>query len=114
MSKLTKDEALSALNVVRSNVVETQNASWSNTMYPLVAILDAAGIERIITTEEQQEEHRRCYGGAGGYPGHIVSDPPQGWRMPFSQLQSLKEAIDRYVENPTEKNLNTLIIRRNN
>lgn len=69
--KLTPDEALKALNELRSNVITSQNAGWSNLVYPLVAILDAAGYERFESTPEQIEQHRSTYGGAGGYPGHI-------------------------------------------
>lgn len=67
--RLTPEEALTALNALRSNVVATQNASWSNLMYPLVAILNDAGMELFKPTEEQLRLHRACYGGAGGYPG---------------------------------------------
>jgi hypothetical protein len=38
-------------------------------MYPLVAILNAAGLEQLQPTDEQKREHLDCYGGAGGYPG---------------------------------------------
>jgi len=68
---LTAEEALKALNELRSNVVGTQNAGWSNTMYPLVAILNAAGYEYVPPTDEQKEQHFNCYGGAGGYPGAV-------------------------------------------
>lgn len=65
----TLREALEALNALRSNIVGTQSASWSNTVYPLVAILNAAGLEQFDPSEEQLRQHMGCYGGAGGYPG---------------------------------------------
>ncbi|HYT45058.1 MAG TPA: hypothetical protein VEP90_22210 [Methylomirabilota bacterium] len=71
---LSNEEALEALNMLRSNIIATQSASWSNTMYPLVAILNEAGIEQLDATEEQKLEHKNCYGGAGGYPGHLIKD----------------------------------------
>lgn len=70
---LSPEEALAALNELRSNIVATQTATWSNVAYPLVAILDAAGLERFEPTAEQREQHLSCYGGAGGYPGNIVN-----------------------------------------
>jgi hypothetical protein len=69
---LTPEQALDALNQLRSNIVATQQASWSNVAYPLVAILNAAGYEQAEATDDQKGEHLACYGGAGGYPGHIV------------------------------------------
>lgn len=69
---LTPEEALNAINQLRSNAVETQRASWSNMMYPIVAILDAAGYKLEEVTNDQIREYIGCYGGAGGYPGHIV------------------------------------------
>lgn len=70
---LTEHEALVALNRLRSNVIATQSASWSNLAYPLVAILNAAGFDLIEDVSvEQQAEHLATYGGAGGYPGHVV------------------------------------------
>jgi hypothetical protein len=65
---MSGDEALTALNALRSNIIGSQSASWSNTVYPLVAILNAAGFEQYEATKEQLEQHRACYGGAGGYP----------------------------------------------
>ena len=75
---LTPEEALAAINELRSNVVATQNAGWSNLMYPLVAILNAAGCEQFRSTEEQMAEHFNCYGGAGGYPGKLHGVPSGG------------------------------------
>lgn len=72
---LTAEEALQALNALRSNVVATQSATWSNMMYPVVAILDAAGLEQYESSQEQMAEHFDCYGGAGGYPGNQLSSP---------------------------------------
>lgn len=62
--------ALDRVNALRSNVIATQNASWSNQVYPLVAILNDAGYEldRDVS-DEQKAEHLACYGGAGGMPG---------------------------------------------
>jgi hypothetical protein len=58
------------INQLRSNVIATQNASWSNMMYPLVAILDGADIDLITdVSDEQKRQHLLCYGGAGGTPG---------------------------------------------
>jgi hypothetical protein len=72
---ITADEALAAINELRSNIVGTQSASWSNTMYPLVAILDAAGMEVFEPSVDQMAEHISCYGGAGGYPGMLRAEP---------------------------------------
>lgn len=69
--RLTPDEALDALNELRSNVITTQNAGWSNLVYPLVAILNAAGRDVFTSSDEQIREHLNTYGGAGGYPGAI-------------------------------------------
>jgi hypothetical protein len=44
-------------------------------MYPLVAILNAAGMELFDSSEEQMAQHYDCYGGAGGYPGAIKREP---------------------------------------
>jgi len=78
MPDLSPQDALDALNKLRSNIVATQNASWSNTAYPLVAILNAAGYELIEdVTDDQRTEHVKCYGGAGGWPGH-----PAGRMLP--------------------------------
>lgn len=67
------DAALRAINELRSNIIATQSASWSNTVYPLVAILNKAGYEQVDSTEKQKLEHTDCYGGAGGYPGKLVT-----------------------------------------
>lgn len=71
MPELTPTEALIALNTLRSNIIATQKAGWSDTIYPLVAILNAAGWEQFEPTEEQIEQHRNTYGGAGGFPGRV-------------------------------------------
>lgn len=71
--RLSDREALEAINQLRSNVVATQSAGWSNLMYPLVAILDAAGFEvDREPTDEQVADHFSTYGGAGGFPGHAI------------------------------------------
>lgn len=72
---LAEREALEALNQLRSNLVATQSAGWSNLVYPLVAILDSAGFEQAEPTEAQEAEHFDCYGGAGGFPGHLKGIP---------------------------------------
>ena len=66
-------EALDLINELRSNVISTQNAGWSNLIYLLFAILNDAGLELFESTEEQKRQHLDCYGGAGGYPGHLRS-----------------------------------------
>lgn len=71
---LTEHEALVALNDLRSNIVATQNAGWSNAIYPLVAILNAAGFEQHTASAEQEREHLATYGGAGGFPGRYHHD----------------------------------------
>lgn len=73
--RISPDEALRRLNQLRSNMIATQSASWSNLSYPLVAILNAAGYELDTdVSDEQKEEHLSCYGGAGGMPG-ALHDP---------------------------------------
>lgn len=48
-------------------------------MYPLVAILNEAGLELIEeVSEEEKEEHLNCYGGAGGWPGNEKPCPTCG------------------------------------
>jgi hypothetical protein len=73
--KLTPEEAIEALNTLRSNMIATRNASWSNFIYPFVAILDAAGCELFEPTEDQIANHLFCYGGAGGFPGRELEEP---------------------------------------
>jgi hypothetical protein len=73
--QLTVEEALERINRLRSNVVATQSASWSNMLYPLVAILDAAGLSVEGATDAQRAEHLACYGGAGHMPT-ILDHPP--------------------------------------
>lgn len=84
--KMLAEEALEALNALRSNIIGTQAAGWSNTVYPLVAILNAAGYEFTQPTDEQMREHLSCYGGAGGFPRtttpNVKSDPPE-WRADY-------------------------------
>ncbi len=65
---LSQDEALAAINALRCNIIGAQDASWSNMVYPLVAILNAAGFIYEAPTEADMDEHRACYGGAGGFP----------------------------------------------
>jgi hypothetical protein len=83
---LSEHEALVALNRLRSNIVGTQNASWSNVAYPLVAILDAAGFELEPADERQMAEHLDCYGGAGGYPGGLKDEPSPNAAMQARNL----------------------------
>lgn len=68
--------AMEKLNRLRSNMVMTQSASWSNSMYPLVAILNEAGYEVEGATDEQRAEHLACYGGAGEMPKLLDHTPP--------------------------------------
>lgn len=76
MQDISTTEALDAINELRSNIIATQSASWSNTCYPLVAILDSAGYEcDDNVTREKRSQHISCYGGAGGYPGHLKGEP---------------------------------------
>lgn len=106
--KLSPNEALEALNTLRSNIVGTQRGSWSNTMYPLVAILNAAGLEQFDPSEEQLRQHMDCYGGAGGYPGHELSEPDAGWCPPVGRLQLVSEAARWFLDDPSEKNRRVL------
>jgi hypothetical protein len=46
------ETALLKLNVVRDQVIRTQRAGWSSVIYPLVKILNEAGIESTVTDEE--------------------------------------------------------------
>lgn len=108
---LTPEEALAAINTLRSNVIATQSAGWSNLMYPLVAILNAAGIEQFDPPEDQLRQHLACYGGAGGYPGHELSDPSPGWCEPVGRLRLVVEGVRRFLDNPTDENRNVLIAR---
>ena len=72
--RLTPEEALSAINELRCNVIALQNAGWSNTIYPLVAILNAAGFSYTPPNAAAKQQHLDCYGGAGGYPGADVRE----------------------------------------
>lgn len=67
--------AMAKLNRLRSNVIATQNCSWSNTTYTIVAILNEAGYELLGATDEQTAEHLACYGGAGKTPRHLDETP---------------------------------------
>lgn len=63
--------ALNEINELRSNIIATQSATWSNVSYPLVAILNRAGFELIKErTEDEKDAHLAAYGGAGGSPRH--------------------------------------------
>lgn len=90
--KLSAEQALEALNTIRSNVVVTQSAGWSNLMYPLVAILNAAGLEQFDPTEEQVAQHFATYGGAGGYPGNELGEPAQ------NAVWSARRALDAHTK----------------
>ncbi len=68
---LTSEEALAAINQLRCNVIGTQEAGWSNLVYPLVAILNEAGYEYAAPSDEAFREHLMAYGGAGGWPGRL-------------------------------------------
>lgn len=104
MPDLTEAKALAALNALRSNVVGTQSASWSNTMYPFVAILNAAGLVQVDPSEDDLRQHMDCYGGAGGYPGHILREPKPGWCKPVGRLEHVTTAARRFLEDPSERN----------
>lgn len=59
------------INQLRKNVTATQSATWSNAMYPLVAILNDAGYEdspERYVSDAQREAHMHAYGGAGNFP----------------------------------------------
>lgn len=100
---LSRESALAALNALRSNIVATQSASWSNTMYPLVAILNAAGIEMFDSTDQQMREHMDCYGGAGGYPGNLKREAAaDGWCEPVGAAKNLARAVRRYLDDPSD------------
>ncbi len=73
---MSHDEALEALNALRCNIIATQSASWSNTVYPLVAILNAAGFVYDKPSDEQTAQHLACYGGAGNYPAEQSQGKP--------------------------------------
>lgn len=63
--------ALLRLNQLRKNVTATQSATWSNAMYPMVAILNDAGFEdspNRQVSNAQREAHMSAYGGAGKFP----------------------------------------------
>lgn len=92
---MTAEEALMALNELRSNIVGTQSASWSNTMYPLVAILDAAGMEVFDSSEEQLAQHLSCYGGAGGYPGQLQAEPDYNAQITARNMQRRRVASNQ-------------------
>lgn len=100
--------ALEALNSLRSAVVATQNAGWSNTIYPFVAILNAAGMEQFDPSEDQIRQHVDCYGGAGGYPGHALREPSPGWCAPVGRLQHLERVARKFLADPTYENLGYL------
>lgn len=92
--------ALIKLNRLRSNVVATQNASWSNMMYPLVAILDEAGYGVQGATEEQKKEHLACYGGAGKTPRLLDESVRQPWNGQKSspQVPDISGAVQIHAE----------------
>lgn len=90
-------DALEAINALRANVIGTQSASWSNTLYPLVAILNSAGFEYVPPTEQQMREHMDCYGGAGGFPGHVLREPDPGWCEPVSRAQDALRLAEELI-----------------
>ena len=94
-ARLTPGQALNALNELRSNMVATQSAGWSNLAYPLVAILNAAGLEQFESSDEQQVEHLACYCGAGGFPGHLREPVGQqliNARLALGQLRAKRKS----------------------
>lgn len=90
--------AMTELNRLRSNVIATQSASWSNAVYPMVAILDRAGFELIRdVTPEDMADHMLCYGGAGGSPDHLTPDARKGdlWRQRVAEAKERGTALQR-------------------
>lgn len=96
--------AMEAINTLRSEVIATQSAGWSETIYPLVAILDAAGYKQFDPTEQQLNEYKDCHGGAGGYPGHVKREAPQAYRNPVSLMQHMINCMKRFLADPSERN----------
>jgi hypothetical protein len=47
----TLREALAAINVIRNSIIGLQTLNWSEHVYPLVAALDAAGLEGMAYPE---------------------------------------------------------------
>lgn len=91
-------EALDELNKLRSNIVATQSASWSNSMYPLVAILNRSGFELIENVEpEEMADHMMGYGGAGGSPSHVTPTCRKGdlWQQSFEWAKEKGTALQR-------------------
>lgn len=87
---------MAKMNRLRSNVIATQNASWSNMMYTFVAILGEAGYELEGATDAQCEEHLACYGGAGKTP-HLLDHTP----APESLTEWLRERRIEADDHPT-------------
>lgn len=86
--------SMGAINELRSNMVATQQAGWSNFCYPLVAILDAAGFDlNYDVTERQAAEHISCYGGAGGYPGNLKGEPSFNATTTARRILSERKAL---------------------
>lgn len=105
-ARITITEAMEAINTLRSEVIATQNAGWSTTIYPLVAILNDAGYEQFDPTAEQIDEYLGCHGGAGGYPGKLKREiRNQRWENPVSKMQHMMKVFRDYLEDPSEKNL---------
>lgn len=105
-SRITIAEAMHAINTLRSEIVATQNAGWSTTIYPLVAILNAAGYVQFDPTAEQIDEYLDCHGGAGGYPGNpLRKAPAKPGQNPVSKMQHMAKVTRRYLDDPSEDNL---------
>lgn len=100
---ITGEDALAALNELRSNVVATQNAGWSNTIYPFVAILNASGQKLFDSSPRQMREHLSCYGGAGGYPGHLKPVPVIEHIPLVGCFQHLVNVTDKFLTDPTDE-----------
>lgn len=101
---INETKAIASLQQLRNNIIGTQNASWSNTAYPLVAILNAIGLEYEEPTQKQKCEHIDCYGGAGGYPGHLLREPDPQWTLPINELEHLKNVVRKFLNDPTDEN----------
>lgn len=105
MPDLSEHEALVIINKLRCNVIGTQNAGWSNLMYPLVAVLDLAGFSLEEPTQEQMKEHLATYGGGGGYPGHCLREALPNWNNRLvGSRENLVEMSKRFLDDPSEQN----------
>lgn len=109
------EAVLDEINQLRSNVTATQSASWSNMLYPLVAILNRAGYVdgSDDVTVERAAAHLTCYGGAGNSPNHLADDLARqgGYQRRLRQLSEdgwvparkrFRDAVERSGDDPEE------------